>query len=582
MLLIIMISLGTYSGYLYADQDSRAEDITRAGIGARPMGMGKAYTALADDANAVLMNPAGMAYFTQPKAMNINTQLLNDVYYTTLALAWPTKYGTFGVGYVNVGIQNIHLAEWQAGQPVIVAKGSYANNVMLLSYANRISDRLAWGLTLKNFSEQFANISAENASARGNNLDAGIIYRLSRNWSFGAVYQNLITTPTLIWGTGEKEILESHLKTGVAYQYHEPVKGFNLNRINYMFDMDIPVGDYYGLVTYHLGAEVWWADTLAVRAGLGTREAYVAGQMRAMLEPAMGLGLNLWGVQFDFTYAPGVLDLDDKAEKYFLSIAYQLPDEREMLPEEVLAKEKADLRQDLLVIKEILPERPYWGSAEITTMVVYEHVLTAKGVLGRRVDDFKKIVFESRSGQHLNRLRIYPGENWLAYEIDGQEYVAKFLLLKDYADIYSTTPGYADIQSLTMIGVFKGYRGNKGFFEPYTKVQPAELQQAISRLKNGYKEEPQVMAGNEDALTKAEAVRIVRENFGGSSDKYLAVFPIQVREDIAEGMTGGVLSRYEMAQLLAKTGKATEQLAQLSQDYGISIGDTYVSSISEE
>ena len=37
-----------------------ANDPTRLGVGARPLGMGKVFTAFADDPSAIFLNPAGL------------------------------------------------------------------------------------------------------------------------------------------------------------------------------------------------------------------------------------------------------------------------------------------------------------------------------------------------------------------------------------------------------------------------------------------------------------------------------------------------------------------------------------------
>lgn len=578
--IIILIAVSISALPVYAAMENTATDISRAGIGAKPMAMGKAYTALADDANAVLMNPAGMAYFTTPKLMNINSEMQHDVRYSTFALAWPTPVGTFGLGYVDVGVDNIYLAEWVAGEPVIVDKATYANSVLFLSYAAQVNRQLAWGMSLKSFQQRFANLGIDDANAQGANMDLGFLYRLDSRWSFGLMYQNAITAPTLVWGNGGKEIIESHVKAGIAYQYKEPPRGFGINRITYTFDADMPVVNPYQATTYHLGSELWFADVFALRLGLGTREAYVSGRMQSLIEPALGIGLNLWGVQVDYTYAPGVLDLSDQGEKYFLSLAYQLPEE-DYTTDEDLTKETKEAGEvaEVILIREIA--QAGWGSTIVKSEILKKNVVTLQDVMG---DDFdpKNTFFVDRSGQKLTRWKLYPGENLLAYKKGGQEYVVKFLIIRDYADVYQNTPGYAAIQSLTMVGVINGYRGNRSFFEPYAKVDIGELDLAMRRLENGHRdltEKPQI---DNKAITRKEAVRMIAGKFGGSFEEYLKVFPHQAGEDIRGGLDGGFLHRYEMAQLLSRTNKAKDKFNKLAQEYNVSLGEIYVTSAYED
>jgi hypothetical protein len=61
----------------------------RIGVGARPVGMGGAYTALADDANALFWNPAGLALDPGFRADVTMMKLLQSVSYASAGLVAP-------------------------------------------------------------------------------------------------------------------------------------------------------------------------------------------------------------------------------------------------------------------------------------------------------------------------------------------------------------------------------------------------------------------------------------------------------------------------------------------------------------
>ena len=63
-LIIMLMLFMSMTAVVCADQDAPAVDISRTGIGARPLALGRSFTAIADDGNAVLMNPAGLGFFT--------------------------------------------------------------------------------------------------------------------------------------------------------------------------------------------------------------------------------------------------------------------------------------------------------------------------------------------------------------------------------------------------------------------------------------------------------------------------------------------------------------------------------------
>ena len=65
------------------------------GVGARAAGMGGAYTALADDANTVYWNPAGLARLEKREASVSHAELGRSTRHDFLAYAHPAPQGTF-------------------------------------------------------------------------------------------------------------------------------------------------------------------------------------------------------------------------------------------------------------------------------------------------------------------------------------------------------------------------------------------------------------------------------------------------------------------------------------------------------
>jgi hypothetical protein len=589
-ILLLFMVLGTFvlAGNTSAEE-AAAVDISRAGTGARPLGLGRAYTALADDADAVLLNPAGTAYLRSISLMSIQSQFLNDVYYSTYALAWPTEFGTFGFGYVNTAINNINIAEWRGADPVIVGQAEYANNVFIASYARTISDELALGVGLKQFSQQFSNLNVKGSSAQGYNADIGLMYKFPRDWSMGLVWQNCYTGPSLRWDNDTQEILESHAKAGIAYQWRKAPNWLDLDRMVYVFDVDIPVAQTYQFSTYHTGAELWFGSVFAVRLGAGTRQAWIGGHPYSLIEPALGLGLDLWGLRVDYTYFPGAQDLADKAEKFFLSLSYQLPGGEALSPqnkrEEGRTEGKAGAEQTLetgVQIKETQAVRPYYNDAEVGYKVLRRNIITIKDVMGDKAYDQSTAYFEQPSGERAQQLRLPPGETWFSYELGGKEHLAKIMVIKDYVDISERTPGYSAIQALTMGGILGGHRDNHGRFEPYLPVDQGEFEDALSLIQQGrfrYGIEPPY---RDNPISRREAVMMVANRFGGDMERYLALFPKQEQSDIMEGRDGGSLQRFEMAELLVLARPVQERLLQLAQEYDLKPYEVYISGIPED
>ncbi|MCR4295482.1 MAG: PorV/PorQ family protein, partial [Elusimicrobia bacterium] len=75
------------------------------GVGARALGMGGAYTALADDANSLYWNPAGLAKLEKREFTASHAEMYENTRLDFLAYAHPTSQGTFsaGVTYLSQG-----------------------------------------------------------------------------------------------------------------------------------------------------------------------------------------------------------------------------------------------------------------------------------------------------------------------------------------------------------------------------------------------------------------------------------------------------------------------------------------------
>lgn len=75
------------------------------GVGARGLGMGGAYTALADDANALYWNPAGLSKLEKREFTASHAEMFESTRLDFLAYAHPTSQGTFAAGltYLSQG-----------------------------------------------------------------------------------------------------------------------------------------------------------------------------------------------------------------------------------------------------------------------------------------------------------------------------------------------------------------------------------------------------------------------------------------------------------------------------------------------
>ncbi|MFC1571929.1 hypothetical protein ACFL31_05215, partial [Candidatus Margulisiibacteriota bacterium] len=213
------------------------DDPMTIGGGARPLGMGKAYSAVGDDADASFLNPAGLANFRGPQGMGMFTNLLGDIYYTEFCGATPSRMGVFGVGYVNTGVSEVLT-------PVGTSEvySDYHDTMLVLTYATPLSRFFGYGrnvflgANIKYFSRGWTG--GVHSVATALSMDLGFKYVINPYLSFGLNRQNILPIgfgSVFRWPSGAEESISSIYKVGLAVR----PKQFN-KKLLIAFDADLP------------------------------------------------------------------------------------------------------------------------------------------------------------------------------------------------------------------------------------------------------------------------------------------------------------------------------------------------------
>jgi len=188
------------------------------GFGARPSGLGGAYTALANDVNAVVWNPAGLADLRGHEATFSYARQLGLVPYHFAAFA-----GRLAARYSH-GEAIIVSGDDAMGEVSFIATG--ATNLP------SVSDRLNVGLSLRLRWAEFGGKGDDRAgsvtgNAFGIGLDVAAMYHLDPHLALAAVVKNAFDV--LSWNSSSigryNQSLPLELVVGGAYR---EAKGFNL------------------------------------------------------------------------------------------------------------------------------------------------------------------------------------------------------------------------------------------------------------------------------------------------------------------------------------------------------------------
>jgi hypothetical protein len=144
--------------------------------------MGKAFTAVADDAQAGYFNPAGLFQLNAQEVILAHSQLYGArLEYVSYCV--PTReMGTVGLAVVNFGAEGI---DSRTPQNSHFQDYVFAENAYIASYAYNPLSFLGFGASLKMISKNIAEYSDVSVGA-----DVGALLRWPGPLSFGVVLQN--------------------------------------------------------------------------------------------------------------------------------------------------------------------------------------------------------------------------------------------------------------------------------------------------------------------------------------------------------------------------------------------------------
>ena len=234
-------------------------------LGARAMGMGGAFVAVADDVTALHWNPAGLAGLHGIQIFGMRTSV-----YSVEGLSEDSVLASYGAGSSGYG-----LGWMRTG-----AEDLYNEDTLLAGYGTETPiDGLSAGVTLKRFSvaapgyEYYNDPAFESGGDDAYSADLGALYRRGK-WSVGGTLRNLGEPKLQLISTTAEEDLDpivSELRIGGTYLFRDVM----LMTAELRAPREVP--EYYDdKVVLNLGTEVWFYEAFALRAGMN-RDRITAG-----------------------------------------------------------------------------------------------------------------------------------------------------------------------------------------------------------------------------------------------------------------------------------------------------------------
>ena len=308
-----------FSGTLRAASTAKyAGEFLSIGVGGRALGLGGAYSALANDVTAAYWNPAGLSRMNYPEVSLMHDERFAGlINYDYGAVALPVGInGTLAFSAIRLGVDNIpntgaagvdangnplppgSLYNFDHVDPNKVTYFNSADWAIYFSYAKRSGDEFSYGVNFK-----LIRRVVGTASATGLGFDLGAQYMPNDKIAFGANFQD-VTTTLVAWSTGLNELISPTLKLGTAYFIDAwggrfaPAVDVDLRDEGRVSAANFHIGRISA--DFHMGLEYDIQSIVAVRTGLNE-----LGSLN------LGTGIHLPKFDIDYSYSRFNKDLGD-------------------------------------------------------------------------------------------------------------------------------------------------------------------------------------------------------------------------------------------------------------------------------
>lgn len=274
------VSIHAASYLMLTDLGSSAEMIRRGNIEGFSIG-----------SNAIFENPASLHHVNLLSTSVFSTQIMKEVSYRNVSLAFKSDIGVFGFGYMDAGVDDIIKTRLSGTgeNAIVIADGvfSYKNRVFKVGYQNSITEELHIGVNAVGYMNQIYTYTGS-----GYNLDIGAMYSFSElNVSLFA--RNIMPT-----------------KIEYSDSEDESYKGSESLPLQVVFSAAYPFGDldilgqlkFDGVNSLMSGGMDYTPSFLLdmVTLSAGYKEFSVLDNISNTI--TLGVGLNLWGLSLDYAY----------------------------------------------------------------------------------------------------------------------------------------------------------------------------------------------------------------------------------------------------------------------------------------
>lgn len=295
-------------------------DFLNSGFGVRALGMGGAYTGIAEGPESIFYNYAAPALYSKFTIKLEQGRILETSYYSLCA------ENILDIPYIKAGYLfgldgDIPYTQLDSAQhPFLQGQtfGYFSHAGYLAASTQVLSFRIGVG-------GNFYLESLEKSSAKSFQigLSAQKDFNLF-NWHTTAALtvQNLYSTG-LIWSTGHTDTVPYYVRGGLGFESED-------NRLHFALDLANEFSSLTNYVIqpkYYLGAEYWLIGTVHQKQAFAVRSGLQNGNI------TLGCSMQLNGLLFDFVYILPQVNYLDQLMRFSVGYTFEPLKEEESLPQ---------------------------------------------------------------------------------------------------------------------------------------------------------------------------------------------------------------------------------------------------------
>ena len=286
--IITIIIFILVSSYCIADEESGGQGVAflQIPIGARPAGLGNAFTAVADDINVVYFNPAGLCQIQNDMLGGMYNFMSMDRAHYQAVLIKQIKGNGLALSFNRFGVSEIDGRDSE-GYPT--EKFDDSEIAFKIVYGRKLLPFFGIGGGAKYIIQSLCD-----AKGSGVAFDAGFLFLLlqSKNsfiksFRVGGSFNNIGGKMTWNTESENEDEIPITMRVGSAID-------LNLGVLNLLATFDVSQTE--DNLKLHFGVETWLIKELCIRAGLDDKDIN------------FGASLRIGKFQFDYAYCPDILD----------------------------------------------------------------------------------------------------------------------------------------------------------------------------------------------------------------------------------------------------------------------------------